>query len=390
MAPVELEGRALDLIQRNGIRAPRQFGYCKAIDAIVMERLPGESRLETLGDDPETRDRIVDDYVDAMVRLHALDPAPFVEAGFAMPDGPEALRLGQFRIIESMYLAKKIGPEPGCEFLRLWIARNAPAGPVTAAFITGDSFQMMFHEGRLAAVMDLEMACIADPMIDLACFRLRDLGEKTGEAARITRLYDRLSGGKVDLPALRFHFVAFAAATALVTSDPVRNPADGVDYFEYYAYQRGAMRIALEAMADNLGLTLDRYAPPAPAVSRQTVHLDMLRRAVEALPAATEFETYQRSKATAEIAYLERVDRWGRDVDAIQLAEAQELLGKPLGSWAEAEAALEEFVHEAGPEWDERLLRFFYRQADRDCFLADIPQNKRLSRYLTEAIAPLI
>jgi hypothetical protein len=55
----------------------------------------------------------------------------------------------------------------------------------------------------------------------------------------------------------------------------------------------------------------------------------------------------------------------------------------------DAEAKLEAFARDAGPEHDEGLLRLFHQRELQLCFLADIPQNKRLQRFLMEPIAKL-
>jgi aminoglycoside phosphotransferase (APT) family kinase protein len=388
MTPLRLEGAALCILNENGIKAPFQYGYCEEADAIVMQRLEGESRLENIAD-IGVRDRIADQYVQAMVQFHALDPALFTAAGFPMPADPAELRLAQFNRVEAMYLGRKSMPEPCNEFLRLWIRRNVPAGDIKPAFITGDAFQMLYHDGNLAAVMDLEMACIGDPLFDLCCIRMRDLSEKTGTAATITRRYAELSGQPIDFEALRFHLVAFAAASSLLISDVMAKPAPETDYFEYYVYYHGSLRIALEAMAEAMGVTLDPFEEPEGTSGADAIHLTMLARAVDQIPAAGDMEKYLRGKAQAEIAFLERRDRYGAALDRACQADLRDVLGEVPAEGREAEAALEIFVRHAGPEWDERLLRLFHRQALRQCFLADIPQNGRLKRFLRESIAPL-
>ncbi len=388
MTPLRLEGAALRILNENGIKSPYQYGYCEEADAIVMERLEGESRLENIAD-IGVRDRVADQYVQAMVRFHALDPALFVAAGFTMPTDPRELRLAQFNRVEAMYLARKNTPDPGNEFLRLWIRRNAPAGEIRPAFITGDAFQMLYHEGELVAVMDLEMACIGDPLFDLCCIRMRDLSEKTGTAATITRRYAELSGQAIDFKALRFHLVAFAAASSLLISDVMAKPAPETDYFEYFVYYHGSLRIALEAMAEAMGVTLDPLDEPPETRTFDSIHLKRLTLAVEQIPAAGDMEKYLRSKALAEAAFLERRDRYGAALDRAWRADLRDILPRVPDDPAETEAILEALVQGAGPQWDERLLRLFHRQALRQCFLADIPQNGRLKRFLRESIAPL-
>ena len=85
---------------------------------------------------------------------------------------------------------------------------------------------MIYHQGHLKAVMDMEMACIGDPLLDLCCIRMRDLSEKTGSAAAITRRYAELSGKPLDMKTLRFHLVAFSAVSSLLISNLLFAPTD--------------------------------------------------------------------------------------------------------------------------------------------------------------------
>jgi hypothetical protein len=388
MVGVRLEGASLDVLHRNGIPAPAQYGYIPEIDAIVMERLEGQSRLENITD-IAVRDSVADQYVQAMVKFHALDPQLFIDAGFKAPSDPSQLRLAQFNKTEAGYLAGKRVPEPANEFLRLWVRRNEPKGEIRPSFITGDSFQMIYHQGRLQAVMDMEMACIGDPLLDLCCIRMRDLSEKTGNAATITSRYQELSGKPLDMKALKYHFVAFSAVSSLMISGLLFNPPPQTDYFEYHVYYHGSLRIALEGLADFMDVKLDTLPEPAPVTGPQTLHLKMLALAVEQMDAATEMEIYKRSKAAAEVAYLQNCDRWGAAFDAAYLDEIAALLGTRPATVTEGEAALEAFVHADNGKSDEALLRLFHRQELRLCLLADIPANKRLQRFLREPIASL-
>jgi hypothetical protein len=388
LVPVKLEGAALDVLNRNGIPAPFQYGYCEEIDAIVMQRLEGQSRLENIKDIGD-RDGVVEQYVQAMVDFHALDPALFIPAGFKPPSDPSQLRLAHFLQIEQNYLTHKRVPEPCNEFLRLWVNRNVPKGEIKPSFITGDSFQMIYHLGKLQAVMDLEMSCIGDPLMDLCCIRMRDLSEKTGSAAKITRLYGELSGKTIDMKTLRFHLVAFSAVSSLLISNLLFAPTDDTDYFEYHVYYHGSLRIALEGLAEVIEVPLDTLAEPEPVTSPQTLHLKMLALAVEQMDATTDMERYKRSKAAAEVTYLQRQDSYGAAFDAAYLDEIGAILGARPATIAEGEAKLEAFVQADNGKSDAALLRLFHRQELRQCFLADIPQNKRLQRFLREPIASL-
>jgi hypothetical protein len=286
-------------------------------------------------------------------------------------------------------MAAKRVPEPCNEFLRLWVLRNVPKGDVRPSYITGDSFQMIYHQGKLQAVMDMEMSCIGDPLMDLCCIRMRDLSEKTGDAAKITRLYGELSGKPVDLKVLRFHLVSFSTVSSLLISNLLFAPTDDTDYFEYFVYYHGSLRIALEGLAEFIEVPLETLPEPEAVTGPQTLHLKMLALAVEQMDATTDMQRYKRSKAAAEVAYLQNCDQHGAAFDAAYLDEIGALLGSRPATVAEGEARLEEFVQADDGKNDAALFRLFHRQELRLCLLADIPQNKRLQRFLREPIASL-
>jgi hypothetical protein len=134
---------------------------------------------------------------------------------------------------------------------------------------------------------------------------------------------------------------------------------------------------------------LDPLPEPEPVTSPRTLHLKMLALAIDQMDAATEMERYKRSKAAAEVAYLQNCDRYGTAFDAAYLDEIGRVVGDRPATVAEGEAALEAFVQADNGKSDEALLRLFHRQALRLCLLADIPANRRLQRFLREPIASL-
>jgi hypothetical protein len=121
----------------------------------------------------------------------------------------------------------------------------------------------------------------------------------------------------------------------------------------------------------------------------QGIHFRMLGIAIGQIPADTDMNTYLRSKAAAEVAHLARVDLYGKAFDEAYLDDVGTLLGNRPKDVIDAEAKLEAFVHAAGPEHDETLMRLFHQRELQLGFLADIPQNKRLQRFLMEPIAKL-
>ena len=68
-------------------------------------------------------------------------------------------------------------------------------GSPRARFITYDSFQFMFEDGRITGLLDFEHAHVGDPMMDLAALRVRDTIKNIGELSRDRRRGTRRSPG---------------------------------------------------------------------------------------------------------------------------------------------------------------------------------------------------
>ncbi len=128
---------------------------------------------------------------------------------------------------------------------------------------------------------------------------------------------------------------------------------------------------------------------PEPAATAQGIHLKMLSVAIGQVPAATDMDKYLRGKAAAEATYLARVDQYGKAFDDVYLDAAAKVLGSRPADTIDAEARLETFAQDRRSAHDEALLRLFHQRELQLCFLADIPQNKRLQRFLMEPIAKL-
>jgi hypothetical protein len=59
------------------------------------------------------------------------------------------------------------------------------------------------------------------------------------------------------------------------------------------------------------------------------------------------------------------VDEIGAELDARNLEDAGQLLGKRFTNWKECDEALEIFVHHALPSRDAELVSFFHRRVER-------------------------
>ena len=89
-------------------------------------------------------------------------------------------------------------PLPMMTFACQWLRRNVPRKPVRPVLCQGDTGpgNLLFHEGRVSALVDFELAHLADPMTDLACIRSRDLYTPLGRFPERLARYAELSAGR--------------------------------------------------------------------------------------------------------------------------------------------------------------------------------------------------
>ncbi len=348
---LEHEMRVLRVLEAQGIPVPHVHAFCPDPRGIVMERSPGRASLATASSAGE-REAVLDDYVAILARMHALDLAPFEAIGMRRPHGPEALALLDFDVWEQGYRRRKRRAEPAVEFGIRWVRRNAPCDRRRAAFVCADAGQFLFEDGRVTAVLDLELACLGDPAADLGGMRGRDLSEPLGDLPRAFDRYEMLTGEPLDRAAIGFHSARFNLVTPMAVSHLVAAPPAGLDVVQYQAWSLVWTRTALEAIGERIGLDL---APPALAP-------------VVAPPAAsaTDFGAYETRAAARQALYRDRLASLGPALDAEYLDDAGRLLGRSFAERAAADAAVEQLVLAAGPARDAELLGFLHRRVCRD------------------------
>lgn len=352
---LEHEMRVLQVLAAHDIPVPRVFGFCPDPRGIVMERCAGRANLATAASEAE-REAVLDHYIEILARMHAIDVAPFEAAGLERPGTAEELALLDFDVWERTYRKNKLRPEPAIEFLIRWVRREVPRDRTRVACVCCDSGQFLFECGRVTAVIDLELACLGDPVADLGGMRGRDLSEPLGDLSRAVGHYETLTGEPVDRRALDHHTVRFGVVTPMAVAHLVANPVPGMDLVQYLAWYLVWTRGPLEVIAGRLGIEL----PPPPgdalkARSQAAFHASL----------AADFEAYRADTEARLATYRERQARMGPELEAEDLDDAAGLLGRPTANRQETDLALEAIVREATPDRDAALVGYLHRRTLR-------------------------
>jgi hypothetical protein len=182
-----------DLLESHGVPVPHAYGLCDDPYALVMDRLPGHVDLSSV--EEHEREQLLGEYLEILARIYAIPLDAASAAGFALPvDSAECALGGYWQPMVARYdsLMEDLPPDPIAVFLRRWMEENAPPGRREAArFITYDSFQFMFADGRISGLLDFEHAHVGDPLMDLSALRIRDTIKNIGELAATAARYER-------------------------------------------------------------------------------------------------------------------------------------------------------------------------------------------------------
>ncbi len=187
------EYRVITALHSTEVPVPATYALCADAEVTgapfyVMQRVDGTAyrraeQLESLG--PERTRTIALRTVDTLAALHGVDPDAVGLGDFGRPAGFLAR---QVRRWQQQLDASRSRPLAGIDELHDRLAAAPPDGGA-AAIVHGDyklDNLLVDRDDRVAAVVDWEMATLADPLADVGLFvvyqRLGDLGGEPGVA----------------------------------------------------------------------------------------------------------------------------------------------------------------------------------------------------------------
>lgn len=369
-ATVSAEAAVLRAMEAHGIPVPHIHGEIPDASAVVMDWLPGDpSPCSGIG--PQQVDAVMDDYVDALVRAHAIDPTALAGAGLQIPTGPEAVALDYLESFVTRYRDFKQRPEPLLEFAIGWLRRHVPAHRATPRFVLGDTGQFMYSDGRITGLIDVELAHIGDVCHDLAGLRLRNVTEPMGDLGRLLRRYEQHSGLPLDRAAIEFHTAKFALCTPLGVAIVLHLDLPLTDIVQYIEWFHLLSLHTIESIAQQAGVPLSTVTLPDPVPMPYNGALAGLPGMIESLAVTPGIAEHERRCAAAVAQLSHRVGTYGHAIDAADLDDIEELLGERPADRAAGDQVLEETVLAAAPDQDPALIVLLHRRVLRQLLLIE-------------------
>jgi aminoglycoside phosphotransferase (APT) family kinase protein len=365
--PLEYEAAVFDTLRKSGIAVPRVYGICPDPHAIVMECTPGRANLATAESEAE-RVAVLEHLGDIMADMHALDPAPFAAAGMRMPVNDRESTLPYVVACETIYRRHADRIDPRVEFLLRWLERHRPAPPERLSFTQQDSGQFLFDKGRVTALLDMELAAIADPLIDIAAIRQRAVAEPMGDLRPLLRRYIARSGLPLDRQRIAYHSASWLIGSSVLIGPSLSHPKHETNFPEYLSWYIGCMSSGLQAITEHDGYTLpepDEETVSAP--SRWSVAIDLLRMRTGE-PGGEDYPSRLNGTISRFVANIDSIGGW---TEARYIDDLVALTGTRATTGVEADALFARFVETAGPEQDRPIVEMIHRWLCRQARLIE-------------------
>lgn len=350
------------LLEDHGIPVPHVHGYLERLDAVVLERVPGRPDFE--GTSTADRDTVVDEYLQVLARVHALPIEPFVRAGILR--APTPAESGEFPHwhMEKIFRQAKRRPDPFMEFCLGWLHRHPPKSHGRETPIIWDTGQFHHVGGHLVTILDLEFGCVADPMLDLTVWRMRDTLIPFGDFNALYARYEELTGTPVDLDAIRQHHVGATIGNQLMFGPAVADPVAGTDLMNNMQWNSETNLHATEALAELLDIELPTVEVPEARETRHSRASGHLVGTLRSLRSQDPELQHDLRLAFRMARHLVRADEIGDALAAADLDDLGPVLGYRPQSWQEGDEALERFVLADASigEHDEALVQLFHRR----------------------------
>ncbi|AFR49453.1 phosphotransferase family protein [Gordonia sp. KTR9] len=362
------EAKLYEAFNGTGIPMPHVIGVHPTEQAILSTRVTGHPWFSALTDEGE-RVSVASEFMRTLAAMHCVDPHRL-----DLPDQNADMDLRELvdheiDVWEAIYRGSSAEDDPLIDLGLDWLRRNRPAASGPVVIVQGDTGpgNFLYENGRVTAVLDLEMGHLGDPHDDLAWVSLRAVQEPfTNLRDRLTDYADCVSWD-IDLSRIRYYRV-FAELRVVILGhklDSDRSPLSEVG--NQLAYGLLHRRLLIEALTDVLGLTVDDPAeldaPPGPDDWLYNAALEQIRQII--VPRSTDDFVISRSKGLARILkYLRQSDRYKEAEEAADLEDIRQILPQDHEDVATAIAALAQ-AHQAGSVTDAQIVGFFARQVAR-------------------------
>jgi aminoglycoside phosphotransferase (APT) family kinase protein len=241
---LEREARMYRAVEGSGVAVPRLLAVAEDAGAIALSRVSGSE---------DWSERVLDDLLAEIAKLHRADPTAAQAAGF------EPRALADLELWEGIAAAKITTPSPYLEFAFDFLRRHFPGEPERIVICHGDVGPgNVLHDGeRLTGLLDWEFSHLGDPIDDLAWITVRGamFGVDVPDfGARVRAHYAAAAEVELDPGRLAFWQAVIVLRNLVTCLASINNPTRGRDRLIHHMLVPPLQVMMVDAMARIAGV----------------------------------------------------------------------------------------------------------------------------------------
>ncbi|MCK8669791.1 phosphotransferase family protein [Rhodococcus sp. NPDC003382] len=285
------------------VPVPEVVGVHPTEQAILSGLVPGQPWFSRLHDEGQ-RVSVASDFMRILAEMHRVDPH---RLGLPDQDPGADLRVLVHREIDTWEeIYRDSGTSDPLIDLGLdWVRSHVPDVDGPVAIVQGDTGpgNFLYENGKVTAVLDLELGHLGDPHDDLAWVSVRAVQEPFTDLMERFDDYARAAGTTVDLDRIRYYRV-LAELRIVILGHRTRAEPDLLgEVGNGLVYGLLHRRLFLEALADVVGVEIVDVDPvPSTPGERDWLYdaaLEQIRQII--VPRSEDPFVIQRSKGLARI-----------------------------------------------------------------------------------------
>lgn len=277
------EARVVDALGRAGARVPKVYAIHPAREAVLLERVPGDTWFSQIKD-ADQQLHVAQDFIRSLASTHRLDPDDLgLDDVLGTSRSAREIALARIAELRRRGTAADGTLDPLVELSADWLEANVPTYDGPVVLVQGDTGpgNFLYQGDGVTAVLDWELCHWGDPMDDIAWLTLRAVQDTFTHLPDRLREYADLSGHPLDVDRIWYYRVFAETTMATLNTRDLDEEEQVRDTGTTMIYHQLHRRLWITALDQVMGLGLSHEPVELPQGERSD--WDWLYKEVDAM-----------------------------------------------------------------------------------------------------------